>query len=473
MTEFDTAPSLPLDLPRDNVSAHLILEHLFEDLPEAVIIGSPERRLAMVNAAATRLFRCNKHDLVGQPSTIIYANEIDFVEQGEKRFNLQANRRHHQYLVRYRRHDGSTFTGETIGGPINDSKGRVTLFMAIIRDVTEKLASDKVLERLYAVSSNPDLSFEQSRHAILQLGCEYFGMPLGVVSRIANERYEVLDAVDAHDSVRAGQIYDARETHCFEIVSRRGPYAVDRSTHPEVCDHPAYQRFGIASYIGAPLHIRGRFVGAIGFSSSESTTVFTDHHLKLVSMFGQWLSHEMDRNEALRELCEAHERLQRVASQDELTGLGNRRELTSRIRRELGRGRRHGRSLGIALFDFDHFKQINDRYGHATGDAALQFFAGHAMERLRGTDILGRWGGEEFLLLLPDASVETATRVVERLLGALRSANFTSGARRIALSASAGLTLTDCNEDIDDIVNRADRALYQAKTAGRDRLILL
>ncbi len=69
----------------------LILEHLFEDLPEAVIIGSPERRLAMVNAAATRLFRCNKEDLVGQPSTIIYANEIDFVEQGEKRFNLQAN----------------------------------------------------------------------------------------------------------------------------------------------------------------------------------------------------------------------------------------------------------------------------------------------------------------------------------------------------------------------------------------------
>ncbi len=141
--------------------------------------------------------------------------------------------------------------------------------MAIIRDVTEKLASDKVLERLYAVSSNPDLSFEQSRHAILQLGCEYFGMPLGVVSRIENERYEVLDAVDAHDSVRAGQIYDARETHCFEIVSRRGPYAVDRSTHPEICDHPAYQRFGIASYIGAPLHIRGRFVGAIGFSSSR------------------------------------------------------------------------------------------------------------------------------------------------------------------------------------------------------------
>lgn len=473
MTDREDVPPLPPDLPRDNVSARLILEHLFEDLPEAVIIGSPERRLAMVNAAATRLFRCTKDDLVGQTSSVIYANEIDFVEQGEKRFNLRASPQHHQYLVRYRRQDGSVFTGETIGGPINDGNGRLTLFMAIIRDVTEKLASDKVLERLYAVSSNPDLSFEQSRHAILQLGCEYFGMPLGVVSRIENDRYEVLDAVDAHDSVQAGQVYDARETHCFEIVSRRGPYAVDRSTHPEICDHPAYQRFGIASYIGAPLHIRGKFVGAIGFSSSESTTAFTDHHLKLVGMFGQWLSHEMDRNEALRELREAHEQLQRVASQDELTGLGNRRELTDRMRRELDRGRRHGHSLGVALFDFDHFKQINDRYGHAAGDAALQVFAQRAVGRLRGSDIIGRWGGEEFLLLLPDASAETATRVVERLLGALRSADFTAGAHRIALSASAGLTLTDCNEKIDDIVNRADRALYQAKTAGRDRLILL
>ncbi|MGN8157098.1 bifunctional diguanylate cyclase/phosphodiesterase [Salinisphaera sp. RV14] len=473
MTDRNHILPMHPDLPEDNASARLILEHLFEDLPEAVIIGSPDRRLAMVNAAAARLFRCSKADLVGQPGSLLYANETDFFEQGEKRFNLRTNARHDQYLARYRRLDGSVFTGETIGGPISDSQGRVTLFMAIIRDVTAKLASDNVLERLYTISSNPELSFEQARRAILELGCEYFGMPVGIVSRIENNRYEVVDAVDAHDYIQPGQVYDVRDTHCFEIVSRRGPYAADRSTHPEICDHPAYQRFGVASYIGAPLNIRGRFIGAIGFSSSESTTAFTDHDIKLVSMFGQWLSHEMDRNETLRELRQAHDQLQRVASQDELTGLGNRRELTDRIRRELDRGRRQGRSLGVALFDFDHFKQINDHYGHATGDAALQLFARRAAARLRGTDVLGRWGGEEFLLLLPDATAETATRVVERLLEALRSADFRAGPDRIALSGSAGLTLTDCRENIDDILKRADRALYQAKRGGRDRFILL
>ncbi|KEZ77693.1 diguanylate cyclase [Salinisphaera hydrothermalis] len=473
MTDHENTLSAVQGLPNDEVSARLILEHLFEDLPEAVIIGSLDRRLVMVNAAATRLFRCSKADLTGQPSSTIYASEADFIEQGEKRFNVSASARRDRYVARYRRYDGSVFTGETIGGPINDGHGRATLFMAIVRDVTDKLASDSVLEQLYAISSNAELSFEQSRHAILQLGCEYFGMPLGVVSRIEDRRYEVLDAVDAHDAVQAGQVYDARETHCFEIVSRRGPYAVDRSTHPEICDHPAYQRFGIASYIGAPLYVQGEFVGAIAFSSSESTTEFTDHHLKLVSMFGQWLSHEMDRDAALRELRQAHEQLQRVATQDELTGLGNRRELTDRIRRELDRGRRHGRSVGVALFDFDHFKQINDRYGHAAGDAALQLFARQASNQLRSSDMLGRWGGEEFLLVLPEASAKTAARVVERLLEAVRSADFRAGGYRVALSASAGLTLTDCHEDIDLILSRADKALYEAKRAGRDRFVLL
>lgn len=473
MSDRDNTLVAVRNLPDDNASARLILEHLFEDLPEAVIIGSLDRRLVTVNPAAARLFRCRQADLVGQPSSIIYASDADFVEQGKQRFNLSASARREQYVVRYRRYDGSEFTGETIGGPINDAQGQVTLFMAIVRDVTEKLASDSVLERLYTISSNVDLSFEQSRHAVLELGCEYFGMPLGVVSHIEGGRYEVLDAVDAHDVVQVGQIYDTRDTHCSEIVSRRGPYAVDRSTHPEICDHPAYQRFGIASYIGAPLHVHGQFVGAIAFSSSESTTEFTNHHLKLVSMFGQWLSHEMDRNEALRELREAHDQLRRVATQDELTGLGNRRELTDRIQRELERGRRHGRSLGVALFDFDHFKQINDRHGHAAGDAALQLFARQGVEQLRSTDLLGRWGGEEFLLVLPDATAQTAARVVERLLQAVRAADFRPGAQRIALSASAGLTMTDCHEAIDDVLSRADKALYQAKRAGRDRCVLL
>lgn len=130
----------------------------------------------------------------------------------------------------------------------------------------------------------------------------------------------------------------------------------------------------------------------------------------------------------MRELREAHEQLQRIASQDELTGLANRRELTYRIERELDRERRPGRLLAVALFDFDHFKQINDRYGHATGDVALQLFARQAMASLRGSDILGRCGVEKFVLLLPKACAETAARVVERLLEALRSADFRPGA---------------------------------------------
>lgn len=454
----------------DDESTRALFKHLFEDLPEAVVIASSRRRVVMVNDAASQLFRYPKAELVGQPASILYRDEADFVEQGRQRFHAGSNTEHTRYHVSYRRRDGSEFTGETIGGPIRIDDSNGTLFMALIRDVSEELAGDKVLERLYEVSSDTELTFEQSRRAILELGCDYFGMPLGVVSRIGGGEYEIIDAVDARGVVQPGEVYETRDTHCFHIVAQRLPYAVDLASDPRVCDHPAYHRFGIRSFIGAPLFVRGEFVGTIAFSSSESTRVFTDHHLKLVSMFGQWLSHEMERDATLRELRDAHARLQRVATLDELTGLGNRRELTDRLKRELERGYRQGRSLGVALIDFDHFKHINDRYGHAAGDAALKLFANRGLQRLRGSDTLGRWGGEEFLVVLPDTSTDNAKQVIERLLDAVRASEFICEGRSIPLSISAGLTLTRCDESIEDIVDRADKALYRAKTNGRDRL---
>lgn len=465
-------PVTPPGLAIKQKSVKAILSHLFVDLPQAVIIADHERRVISVNPAACELFRYKEQELIGQATKHLYANVSDFVDQGERRFNSNAKAVHDQYLMRYQRSDHSVFTGETIAGPIRESPEAQPLYMALVRDVSARLKADEVLEKLYNITSDPSLSFEQSRRAILELGRSYFAMPLGLISNIDDEAFEIREAIDVNGDVHPGDTHPTTETFCSEIVARRGPYATDRLSDSAMCEHPAFRRFGLGSYIGAPLYLQGEFIGTIAFCSPRSTGGFTDEHLKIVAMFAQWLSHEIERNQALVELQQAHARLQQIATQDELTGLGNRRQLTEYFNREQSRAERYSRPLSVSLVDFDHFKQLNDQYGHAAGDAALQLFAKVANATLRNSDLVGRWGGEEFIVVLPDTPLEAAKTVIDRLLGNIRSACFEPANNRVALTASAGLSSTLGEESLEDVLSRADSALYAAKAAGRDRVMV-
>ncbi|WP_423823737.1 diguanylate cyclase [Salinisphaera sp. SPP-AMP-43] len=465
-------PVTPPDLAINRKSVKAILSHLFIDLPQAVLVADRERRVISVNPAACQLFRYKEQELIGQSTSSLYANAADFVEQGEKRFNSDAQAVHDQYLMRYQRSDHSVFTGETIAGPIRESPEAPPLYMALIRDVSARLKADEVLEKLYNITCDPSLSFEQTQRAILELGRSYFAMPLGLVSNIDDHTFEIREAIDVNDETHSGDIHPTAETFCSEIVARRGPYATDRLNDSAMCEHPAFRRFGLGSYIGAPLYLKGDFIGTIAFCSPRSTGGFTDEHLKIVAMFAQWLSHEIERNQALVELQQAHAKLQQIATQDELTGLGNRRQLTEYFDREQSRAERYSRPLSVALVDFDHFKQLNDQYGHAAGDAALQLFAKVANATLRSSDLVGRWGGEEFIIVLPDTPVDAAKTVIDRLLGNIRTAPFEPGSHRVVLTASAGLASTLGKESLEDVLSRADGALYAAKAAGRDRALM-
>jgi diguanylate cyclase (GGDEF)-like protein len=173
------------------------------------------------------------------------------------------------------------------------------------------------------------------------------------------------------------------------------------------------------------------------------------------------------------DLVNALDTIQTLATIDELTALSNRRHMNAMLAEEERRTRSAGGAhvTCIALLDIDFFKQINDRHGHATGDEVLRRFAEAARAELRAGDVLARWGGEEFLLMLPDTAERESQAVVERIrarVGALRVDGL-SEERRI--SFSAGLTARRGSEALADTVNRADKALYQAKSAGRDRVV--
>lgn len=150
-----------------------------------------------------------------------------------------------------------------------------------------------------------------------------------------------------------------------------------------------------------------------------------------------------------------------IASSDALTGLPNRRTLDEQLPREMARARRAATPLCLAILDIDHFKAYNDAHGHLAGDVMLCDCAAAWDAELRGEDTILRFGGEEFLVLLPDCPIEQAAEVVERLRAVTVDGQ----------TCSAGLAGWDFAESIDDLLERADMALYTAKGAGRDRLV--
>jgi diguanylate cyclase (GGDEF)-like protein len=171
-----------------------------------------------------------------------------------------------------------------------------------------------------------------------------------------------------------------------------------------------------------------------------------------------------------QELSEALATIRVLATVDELTSLVNRRHMSGVLEAE---ERRQGLAVNtcIALLDIDFFKQVNDRHGHATGDAVLRCFSAAARASLRANDVLARWGGEEFLLLLPDAAPEDARAVLERMAERVQ-AMAVPGLDGGRISFSAGLAARRAGEASADVISRADGALYQAKQTGRNRIVL-
>lgn len=161
-----------------------------------------------------------------------------------------------------------------------------------------------------------------------------------------------------------------------------------------------------------------------------------------------------------------------LATQDELTGLSNRRHMTALMMTERGRQHRSRNPISMVLMDIDHFKRINDGCGHQAGDQVLQIFADVITHGLRAGDSLARWGGEEFLLMLPNTSAEDALTCVERMRGQLAARSFEHIASQLTVTFSAGIGVCDLEDRLDAIIDRADRAMYRAKTAGRNRTVV-
>ncbi|HEY0294451.1 MAG TPA: diguanylate cyclase [Bordetella sp.] len=175
--------------------------------------------------------------------------------------------------------------------------------------------------------------------------------------------------------------------------------------------------------------------------------------------------------EALKGLQEQNRVLKIASTHDPLTGIGNRALLTRCLQEESQRVQRTGRSYCLAILDVDNFKRINDTWGHAAGDLVLKAIAQALMSSIREGDICGRWGGEEFLVIMPDVGLAEARHVVEHFNQTVAELAIPAEAAIIRITSSVGATQYTPNEHYAQALQRADGALLQAKQAGRARCI--
>ncbi|HIV72113.1 MAG TPA: GGDEF domain-containing protein [Candidatus Aquabacterium excrementipullorum] len=191
--------------------------------------------------------------------------------------------------------------------------------------------------------------------------------------------------------------------------------------------------------------------------------------LPVVTVLGAQMATTRAHLKAKKEALEsALQRIQAMAIRDELTGLYNRRHMMEVLEQQIKRQERTGKPFTLCLLDLDHFKRINDTYGHGAGDEVLRHFAEISLYTLRDTDVLARWGGEEFLLMLPDTPADAGSLSIERIRKSLMHAPLVPELPELHVTFSAGMMAFQPGDDVRTAIERADRALYQAKSDGRD-----
>lgn len=227
-----------------------------------------------------------------------------------------------------------------------------------------------------------------------------------------------------------------------------------------------YQQNQIHAAIAAPMMIGNRILGVIGIMNSDRMRKFSESEKNLMKMFAQQAAVAVEN-------AKLFEETQHQARMDLTTGIYNRRGLFELGYREVDRAERYDRPLAVIMVDIDYFKIVNDTYGHPVGDIILAELSERLKENLRSIDILGRYGGEEFLILLPETDAKSAMDVAERLRSIVEEKPFTPNGLSLWITISQGVViLTDKSTDLQGMIQMADDAMYQSKDGGRNLVTL-
>ena len=276
---------------------------------------------------------------------------------------------------------------------------------------------------------------------------------------------QVLDDGSVHEQITASASASGSSLVCSPVFGNREAIGVISLVWPKPYRlYPDQDRRVFLTTVGQLLGLALEHAGLV------SELVENLNQLKELQ------TQEEERNRALAglnlDLQKANRRLEELSVTDGLTGLHNRRYLIERLKREIARSQRLGHPVCLIMADLDHFKQVNDRLGHQAGDQALRLFAQLLSDGLRKVDTVGRYGGEEFCLVLVDCNLDFAVAVADKLRAQFEQKSRTSPFEGLGgLSVSMGVAQLEDGMDFEDFLELADKALYRAKQKGRNQVV--
>ena len=357
-----------------------------------------------------------------------------------------------------------------------DEQGKPVHWIGVMRDITEQKCAEEAEKReralvhaLYETGKNlnSSLDFDTVLDRLLEAISRV--VPYESASVMLVE-HGIARVVRTRGYGKNGSSIEASLEHKFEIKksyvlaqmaqSRRAMVVSDTRDDPEWAT-ASYSEH-VLSWVGAPLVNRGRVLGFLSLKRTQAS-FYTPEHAQNLEIFATQAAIAVDNARLFQQIQEA-------ATRDQLTGVYNRRHFFDQATAAFERARRFHRPLALLIWDIDHFKIVNDTYGHITGDQVLQLVAERSRQNLREVDILGRYGGEEFVAILGEADTQMAREVAERLRASIEKTSYQVEEHTIELSISVGVAeIGDCAR-LEEMLARADRALYKAKRNGRNRV---
>lgn len=336
-------------------------------------------------------------------------------------------------------------------------------------------SSETVIRRLYEITNNYNLGFATQVEQILAMGLQRFNLDIGILAEIKDNRYVVKHCVVPEDvKLYSGVEFDFDTTYCHITCKANGPTALEHiAEHDQHASHPAYQTFGLESYIGIPIRLNGKVYGTLNFSSpTPYPRQFKEVDIDALQLMASWIEVELIRRKQEKRLIELNLALEKKAYEDSLTSIPNRRAMFKHLAVDLNRINREKGKAALAIIDIDFFKKINDTYGHQKGDEVLINVAASLNADKRDYDFLARFGGEEFLLWLPNCDQELANLVCERIKNSIEQLTLCDSPVTISLGitcyCSGDLKELKHRAMIDELISEADKALYRAKASGRN-----
>ncbi len=450
------------------------LDTLFHTVEDIIVVFDRQGMILKVNRAVERKLGVDAAELEGKHLSALIPERAQAINTVVRKI-WEEGLAHHDFSFPTR--DGAQIPVETYLSR-GSWQGKPAVF-AISRDMSRHQASREaereqrsLAEALAstAMALNSSLEFNQIIELILDNVGQVVphdaanimlqnGVTTRVIARRGYQQFEVDEEVAQTD-------YRLEDLPSLYRMSQEKQPVIVPDTHNSTEWRKNRRTQHVRSYIGAPIISRGRVMGFINLESTTPNFYHAVHAERLQSLASQ--------AGLAIEKSELYDEIQKLAITDELTGILNRRGLFELGQREVDRAVRFKHHLSVIILDLDHFKAVNDHFGHSTGDAVLRELANRCRENIRDVDILGRYGGEEFVILLLECDLRCAAIVAERLRNAVAAAPFTIGSTRLEVTISLGAAQLDPrgNQQVEALIDQADKALYISKETGRNRLTI-